>query len=301
VVFDTENEYIWLVMRGGTILLCAVGAWVLCPAVNGASRDATASPYQGIVERNVFGLKPPPPPPDPAANKPPPPRIFLQGITTFGGVKRALLKAQLPPKPGDKPTGEQSFILAEGQRDGDIEVLEIRTDTGVSVVKVNDFGTITNLTFEKDGIKGAPGAAPTPGIPPQPRTVMAVPGAMGGASGVPPSFARPSRLPVPGSASANEGVNPMGQLGYGAGANPSLAQQQTAPSLGPEAGALMLEANRLRHQQDIEAGRYPPLPRAPLTDAIQQEIGGGASAPAPVVQQPMLPRPGMPLPLPAAQ
>jgi hypothetical protein len=288
-------------MHGGKTLLCVIGAWVLWPAANGVARDATASPYQGIVERNVFGLKPPPPPPDPAANKPPPPRIFLQGITTFGGVKRALLKAQLPPKPGDKPTGEQSFILAEGQRDGDIEVLEIRTDSGVSTVKVNDFGTITNLTFEKDGIKGAPGAAPTPGIPQQPRTVMAVPGAMGGAGGVPlPLGTRPLRGGAVSPQATGVGGNTPGLSG-GAGANPSVAQQPIASSLGAEGNALLLEANRLRHQQDIEAGRYPPLPRAPLTDAIQQEIGGGASAPAPVVQQPMLPRPGMPLPLPAAQ
>jgi hypothetical protein len=290
MVFNTKNEYIWLVMRGGTILLCAVGAWVLCPAVNGASRDATASPYQGIVERNVFGLKPPPPPPDPEANKPPPPRIFLQGITTFGSVKRALLKAQLPPKPGDKPTGEQSFILAEGQRDGDIEVLEIRTDGGVSVVKVNDFGTITNLTFEKDGIKGAPGAAPMPGIPPQPRTVMAVPGAMGGAGGVPPPL---GTRPLRGGA-----VSPQATAEGGAGANPALAQ--AAPEQGGEVNMILLEANRLRHQQEIQAGRYPPLPRSPLTDALQQESAAAATPTTPV-QQPMLPRPGMPLPLPAAQ
>lgn len=286
-------------MRGGTILLCAVGAWVLCPAVNGASRDATASPYQGIVERNVFGLKPPPPPPDPEANKPPPPRIFLQGITTFGGVKRALLKAQLPPKPGDKPTGEQSFILAEGQRDGDIEVLEIRTDTGISTVKVNDFGTITNLTFEKDGIKGAPGAAPTPGIPPQPRTVMAVPGAMGGAGGVPPPLGtRPLRGGAVSPQATGVGGSTPGLSGYGAGANAAVAQ--AAPDQSAEANMIMLEANRLRHQQDIQAGRYPPLPRSALTDALQQESAAGATPTTPV-QQPMLPRPGMPLPLPAAQ
>jgi hypothetical protein len=288
-------------MHGGKTLLCVIGAGAFCLGANGAARDAGASPYQGIVERNVFGLKPPPPPPDPEASKPPPPRIFLQGITTFGGVKRALLKAQLPPKPGDKPTGEQSFILAEGQRDGDIEVLEIRTDGGVSSVKVNDFGTITNLTFEKDGIKGAPGAVPTPGIPPQPRTVMAVPGAMGGPGGVPPPLGtRPLRGGAVSSQATGEGGNTPGLTGSGAGANPTSAQQPTSFQQSAESTSLLLEANRLRHQQEIQAGRYPPLPRSSLTEGLQQESAAGATATTPV-QQPTLPRPGMPLPLPAAQ
>jgi hypothetical protein len=288
-------------MHGGKTLLCIIGAWTFGLAANGAARDAGVSPYQGIVERNVFGLKPPPPPPDPEANKPPPPRIFLQGVTTFGGVKRALLKAQIPPKPGDKPTGEQSFILAEGQRDGDIEVLEIRTDGGVSVVKVNDFGTITNLTFEKDGIKGAPGAVPVPGMPPPTRTVMAVPGAMGGAGGVPPSFAtRPLRGGAVSPQTTGVGGGTPGLPGYGAGV-PSVAQQPAAPQQSAEANFIMLEANRIRHQEEIQAGRYPPLPRTPLTDALQQESAAGATVTTPA-PRPTLPiPPGGPQPFPAAQ
>ena len=117
------------------------------------------------MERNVFGLKPPPPPPDPEANKPPPPKITLQGITTFGGIKRALFKVQMPPKPGDPAKGEQSFILAEGQRDGDIEVLEINDEPGSEFVKVNNFGTITNLNFANNGIKTAGAPAPAAARP----------------------------------------------------------------------------------------------------------------------------------------
>jgi hypothetical protein len=294
-------------MHGGKTLLYVIGASAFWLVANGVARDAAGSPYQGIVERNVFGLKPPPPPPNPEANRPPPPRIFLQGITTFGGVKRALLKAQIPPKPGDKPAGDQSFILAEGQRDGDIEVLEISVVGEASFVKVNDFGTITNLTFEKDGIKGAAGAAPAPGMP-VPRTVMAMPGASGGGGGVPAPFVtRPLRPPGGG-----EAVSPQasGGGGYapgmpgGAGVNPSVAQQPTEPQLSAEANALMLEVNRLRHADDIQAGRYPALPRHPLmSDAIQQEINGGSSVTTPVQpQQPTLPvPPGGPRPLPLPQ
>ncbi len=281
------------------MLLCVVGVWVLWPTANGAARDAAGSPYQPIIARNVFGLRSPPPPPSPEANKPPPPKIFLQGITTFGGVKRALLKTQMPPKPGEKPTGDQSFILAEGQRDGDIEVLEIKADGEASYVKVNDFGTITNLTFENNGIKGAPGAVPVPGRPPI-TTVMAVPGHMPGAPRVPPPFTgRPLRLPgSPGAYSPQGGVPGAGLPGMNTGVNPSATQRQVGNGLGAEGNALMLEANRLRHAEDIKAGRYPPLPRSPLTDAMEQEMNAGASTPTPTPQMTLPLPPGGPRPLP---
>ncbi len=146
---------------GGTTLACIAGALALFAAATVRADDASATPYQAIVARNVFGLKPPPTPPDPEANKPPPPKITLTGITTMLGNKRALMKVMMPPKPGTKQE-EQSFILAVGQRDGEIEVLEI--DDKAGTVKVNEFGTITNLSFENNGVKLA--SAPPPGAPP---------------------------------------------------------------------------------------------------------------------------------------
>ena len=164
-------------MRTGVrTVVCLAGAVLLGVAADARASDVSGSPYQAIVERNVFGLKPPPPPPDPEVNKPPPPKITLTGITTILGNKRALMKAWLPPKPGVK-NEEQSLILAVGQRDGEIEVLEI--DDAAGTVKVNDFGTITNLSFENNGVKMAGGPPPTapaaafptmgaPGIPAPP-------------------------------------------------------------------------------------------------------------------------------------
>ena len=196
--------------HGEKMLLCTVVGLALCTAASAVTSDSPASPYQGIVERNVFGLKPPPPPPDPEANKPPPPKIVLQGITTFGGIKRALLKAPIPPKPGEPPKGDQSFILAEGQRDGDIEVLEIDA-TPPGSVKVNNFGTIITLDFEHNGIKSA--GAPAPGAQPNPAGFAPNPAAMpfpqpGGARANP---IRPMRLPdMPGAAAspASGGATP---------------------------------------------------------------------------------------------
>ena len=85
------------------VVLCA-GAWVLLgTAPLGA--EVRSNPYQPIIDRNAFGLKPPPPPPD---NTPPPPvvlpaKVILTGITSLFGPasKRALLEIteQEPGKP----------------------------------------------------------------------------------------------------------------------------------------------------------------------------------------------------------
>ncbi len=63
------------------------------------------------------------------------------------GNKLALFKVQMPSRPPD-PAREQSFILGKGQRDGEIEVLEI--DDKARSVKVNSFGTVMTVAFDKD-------------------------------------------------------------------------------------------------------------------------------------------------------
>ena len=115
-------------------LISTLAGLALCTPGNAVIGDATGNLYQGIVDRNVFGLKPPPPPPDPESTEPPPPKVFLTGITTILGSKRALLKMTPPAKPGE-PAREQSFTLREGQRDGDIEVLEINEKVGAVKIK----------------------------------------------------------------------------------------------------------------------------------------------------------------------
>src|SRR6266436_8393730 len=120
------------------------GLFVVAFLVAATAIAGTENPYQGIVDRNVFGLRPPPPPPSNEPPKPPIPAINLQGITTILGKKMAFMTVQLPTKPGEqaKP-GPTSFMLCEGERDGDIEVVSI--DEIAGTVKVNDCGTITNV------------------------------------------------------------------------------------------------------------------------------------------------------------
>ncbi len=149
------------------LLLCAFTAlvfWMVTRAIG--NETSGENPYQAIVDRNVFALKPPPPPPDPEANKPPPPKILLTGIYEMGGTKRVLMKVAMPARPPE-PAKEVPLTLSEGQREGEIEVLEI--DTVARTAKVNNFGTVTSLDFTNNGAKmvaaAAPGRPPGPGMP----------------------------------------------------------------------------------------------------------------------------------------
>jgi hypothetical protein len=116
-----------------------------------------------------------------------------------------------------------------------------------------------------------------------------------------PFAARPLRGGAVSPQATGVGGNTPGLSGYGAGANPPVAEQAAAPEQSAEANMIVLEANRLRHQQEIQAGRYPPLPRSALTDALQQESAAGATVTTPA-PRPTLPiPPGGPQPFPAAQ
>jgi len=56
-----------------------------------------------------------------------------------------------------QPVKEQSYILAEGQRESQIQVLKINEKT--AEVTLDSYGTITNITFEKV----APSQSSSPG------------------------------------------------------------------------------------------------------------------------------------------
>ena len=313
--------------RGRKLLICTLAGLAVGTTANAATSGTSGSPYEGIVVRNVFGLNKAPPPPDPEANKPPPPKIFLTGITTILGNKRALMKLTPPAKPGE-PAKEQSFTLAEKQRDGELEVLEI--DENAGTVKVNDYGTITTLSFTNNGIKTA--AAPGPAGAPNPAGFVPAPGAnpampAGGAS----PFARPLRLPTPAggvSSAATGSAAPVyasgstayagSPLAYGGGISvPSAAttglavggtsvplsgsttvqpQPQTAPSPASQLSAdqqfLLVEAERARLQQQQAQGinlSFPPLPPTPLTRELNPEPTPAPTT-TPTATIPSLPR-----------
>src|SRR5437016_12457836 len=115
-------------------------------AVQTALAEAQPNPYQAIIERNPFGLKPPPPPPDPTPVVPviPPGKVVLTGITTMFGNPRALFEVT-ETEPG-KPATVRKPILHEGDRDGAREVVSI--DVEKSQVKIRNSGIETNITFD---------------------------------------------------------------------------------------------------------------------------------------------------------
>lgn len=130
-------------------------------------------PYQVIVERNPFGLKPPPPPPTNApAVAAPKDEIFLTGLTSIGGP-RAYLMTKAPQ--GKQP---EFYTLGVDESKGGVEVVSI--DLNNRSVKIRNGGAESVLTFAANGIKPpatpASGPTPAPGVPPPPGTTV-LPGA----------------------------------------------------------------------------------------------------------------------------
>jgi hypothetical protein len=163
-------------------------------------------------------------------------------------------------------------MLTQGQREGEIEVLDIDI-TGGSV-KVSSYGAITNLTFEKNGVKGSSGAGgPLPVVAAIPAPNSAATFTPGGSSfpgvkGIPPRMIRTVQPGQPGA----EGSSPAavftpgstintsaGGLNFTPGSTPT-AQAQQADNLTPEQREVLLEANHLADLQkgDPKASLYPP-------------------------------------------
>jgi hypothetical protein len=267
-------RYIQIMKRGGKTLAYVLSALALGNGAQALVSDSSGGPYHGIVARNVFDIHPPVPH-DPALDKPPtppPPNIRLQGITDILHRKQVIFKVQLPSKP-PAPAKEESYILTEGQREGEIEVLEI--DVKAGTVKMNDYGVITNLSIELNGeklVSGPPAGAP----PPVPGAQPPAPGAF-----VPPSLPAgrmpPRTLRLPGAAGAQN--SPGAQSTPGISANPGYsggpvsaggtANQQQADPSDPnvryrfntlEEQELAIEAQRLKYQQEgnPQADALPP-------------------------------------------
>src|SRR5215471_19068294 len=113
----------------------ALSGLLFCVGARAIVADS-ANPYQGIVDRNVFGLNPTPPQQKAEPDKPPAPKVTLNGITTLLGRPRAFMSIQMPARPPE-PSKPQSFMLQPGQRDGEVEVIEINEKLDGGTVKVS--------------------------------------------------------------------------------------------------------------------------------------------------------------------
>jgi hypothetical protein len=135
-------------------LSLATGAHAIVP-------DSSGQAYRAIPQRNMFGLKEPPPQTGPPVTPAPAlPKVILTGLSTILGYNLAFLKVQYPAKPGE-PAKEQSLTMKQGEREGDIEVVDI--DISKSTVQVNNSGTLMPVTFDKLPATPAPAPAAAPG------------------------------------------------------------------------------------------------------------------------------------------
>jgi len=204
------------------VAICLVAGLLLAASARAVTSDAQGNPYQSIVERNVFALKPPPDPETLKPQAPPPPPIELQGITSMFGRQQVFFSATVPgSKPGEPPK-KTPMVLKVGERQDDIEVLAINEAAGS--VKFNNHGTEEEKFLDKDSAKltAAPVVAPFPGITTPgrpgvpPPAAQFNPGAPGGSSvttfGSAGSTLRniPSRVPRGPMASASSGVPMVG-------------------------------------------------------------------------------------------
>jgi hypothetical protein len=254
--------------------------------------------YDAIWLRNVFDLKPPPPPVvELAKTNEPPPNVHLTGITTIFGNPRALFMVQKKQEPGKPPSKEESYILREGQRQDVLEVLQINPTAQTVKIKVDD--VVSTITFETNHPSG-PGASNMAGGAAPHQNYERPPG-LEHAFRNNPGMALPGRSMRSAENSyapqqANYGQSGyQGGSGYGYGASgstfgggaaintggsagtsipnslfnqtptqPTQASQAAAvPALTPDEQAAIMAVNQVAHQNEIQAGTYPPLPPIP--------------------------------------
>ena len=238
------------------ILILAVGALPVLPA--GAATADAGNPYAMIVARNAFALKDPPSPESIVPQKDPPPKITLQGIAKVLNRKQVLFKVAMPAKP-PQPAGEVSKILAEGEREGEIEVLEI--DEIAGAIKFNNHGTPETKTLKDDSAKPAPGsmAMAAPGVVPQPAPfgggTAAAPAPVLGSGGTTVTTIGSSAR-----AAGLQNIPTRPSRTIGGGGVPSSAVQQ--PDVSPEEQIVLMEVDRELNKNNP---KYPPLPPTPIT------------------------------------
>ena len=150
------------------IVVCLAGGLVLIAGARADDRVLLNNPYAPIIVRNMFGLNPPPTNDVNATLGDPPPKITPNGIMSIFGHWQVLFKVAIPGKPG-QPAKDDSYILSEGQRQDEIEVIQI--DEKNSLVTFNNHGTVQELPLVKANAPAGSTSMPTPGGPVPPRNV----------------------------------------------------------------------------------------------------------------------------------
>ena len=263
-------------------VLC--GAALLTQAADMAmnnSASANLNPYAPIVARNIFGLLPIPtnPPVDPnAALATPPPKITPNGTMTLFGVPQALFKVAWPPA-GGQPAKEQSYVLAEGESQDNIEVTKI--DQAAGVITFNNNGTVQVLPLAaapKLTTPASPIIGPSGAIGGGPAQGGGIPRPMLGRPGFPRSQANPANPASPGDqAQGDNGGVPSVAAGEGNIVNGIYNPGAQAQELSPEANAVLIEQAYLAAKAKND-GTAPLFPTTPLRGQSDASFNGDAGA-----------------------
>ena len=225
--------------RLGKIAICLASGLVLSAGARADDVVLPNNPYAPAVVRNVFGLNPPQPVDLNVAPADPPPKITPNGIMSILGQLQVLFKVAVPAKAG-QPAKDESYILSEGQRQDEIEVIKI--DEKNSQVTFNNHGTVQELGLAKANAPAVPaiqGAGDNSGR-----------GRLGGRPGGGGCGAARNR----GSGNdANQNPNIPPSAG-------NSGQQQPQNTMTPEVQMIMMAAQHAKAQQegDPAAALYPP-------------------------------------------
>ena len=238
-------------------LLLGLGGLLLAVVLRADVKERADHPYQVIIDRNAFGLRPPPQVVNPIPTNPVVPvNVKFTGITSNSRGKKAWL--MIPAQPGKNTNPQYLNGLAEHEKQGEIEVLEINVKE--SKVKILNAGSLVELNVKDNGLP-TPAALPVPGVPLN-------------SYGVPGALPTPGLVPAPGispSAIKTAGLTPSGgdalAARYGARTIPTrnlrtapIEQPVQAP-VDPVVQRIMMEAQK---QQAEAAGKqFPPLPPLP--------------------------------------
>jgi hypothetical protein len=270
--------------RLGKIVVCLASVLALNAGTRADDSVLPNNPYVPIVVRNVFSLNPAPTNDVNATPVEPPPKITLNGIMSIFGRLQALYKVAVPAKPG-QPAKDDSYILSEGQRQDEIEVVQI--DEKNSLVTFNNHGIVQELPLVKANAPaggtpgpGRPGPTPTRLAAPNGESGGKIPGRFGTHSPGGPSAAR-NRGPGNGGDNSNNGMGnglPLTTVPTGAGYS-GPTSQQSQNTMTAEEQMVLLAAQHLKAQEegnpiaplfpptvfDKEAGikSGPPMPGAP--------------------------------------
>jgi len=279
--------------------------YVLAGLLTGASMrialaDTKPNPYEAIIDRNPFGLKPPPPIVEPTNTVAPvsPGKVILTGIASlFGPAPRALLEIT------EQETGKQATtrkpILREGERDGAVEVLSIDMEKGV--VKIRNAGVESTIAFETPKLTGGGGSAPAPGGASPAPLSASVPNIISSANAAAATSARSSSVTIIGGSSSGttassfgsgsgtypQAGGPGGVGGYSTGPAAFSAASYNPAAIAANGGLSPIPSRALRtdpanppvvpvdpvaqyihmaadHERHVSAGLiYPPLPPVP--------------------------------------